>query len=367
VSSSTCYDLCPVRYSTDTYYYECNACPTYDCYSCGTNGLCTQCSAAVDFRVMNAVTTRCDAMSGYYDNGVSQAVACNTSACLTCSSATFCLSCNMGTYLSGSNTCVACSQYCLNCTNALSCVQCNTGYSYSASNGSCYLNCSTIQYCSTCSYTSQLNCLSCSEGTYLTGSNTCLNCSQFCLNCTNGSSCVQCDAGYNYSAINGSCYLSCASIQYCVGCDYSSQLNCLNCSEGTYVSASNTCINCSQFCLNCTDASSCVQCATGYNYSSSNGSCYLNCSTIQYCSTCSYTSQLNCLSCSEGTYLTGSNTCLNCSQFCLNCTNGSSCVLCDAGYNYSVTNGSCYLSCVSCLNCSEGTYLSASNTCINCS
>ena len=27
-----CYDVCPVRYSTDSNYYECTICPTYDCY-----------------------------------------------------------------------------------------------------------------------------------------------------------------------------------------------------------------------------------------------------------------------------------------------------------------------------------------------
>ena len=170
-TTKTCYDVCPIRYSTDNLYFECNSCP-YDCYECNAQGACTECSADIDFRQLNA-SNRCVPLDGYYDNGNStQAIACDAVACLTCNSAIYCLSCQSGKYLTASNTCAACINECTSCTSASSCSQCNTGYTYSASNNSCFLNCSAITNCLTCNYSSSLVCNSCANG-YQLINNTC--------------------------------------------------------------------------------------------------------------------------------------------------------------------------------------------------
>jgi hypothetical protein len=171
VSTLTCYNVCPIRYVANYTYNECDACPTYDCYTCYLNGSCATCSAAADFRSLNTTTMRCVALSGYYDNGInSVAVSCVAANCLTCTSATFCLSCASGKYLTASNTCLSCIANCLSCTTGTDCQTCSTFRYYSS--GTCVLNCSSISNCSTCSYTTSLSCTTCNAG-YLLTNNTC--------------------------------------------------------------------------------------------------------------------------------------------------------------------------------------------------
>lgn len=171
VSTSTCYDACPIRYYPNT-YSECTPCSDYRCYNCHANGSCSQCSAAVDFRVINAATLTCDPMTGYYDNGASsQALICNAANCLTCTSNTYCLTCASGKYLTASNTCAACVTPCATCTSASACQSCVTYYYLSGS--TCTINC-TITNCITCAVvSSSLSCSSCVTGYYYTTGTAC--------------------------------------------------------------------------------------------------------------------------------------------------------------------------------------------------
>lgn len=120
---------------------------------------------------MNNATGRCVALDGYYDNNVSsQALPCNSSACKTCLTLTYCLSCNIKFYLSPSNACLSCIANCDNCTTATDCQQCIAFYTFQ--NGSCVPDCSNITNCTSCSVTTGVVCNSCVNG-YNVTSNTC--------------------------------------------------------------------------------------------------------------------------------------------------------------------------------------------------
>lgn len=170
-AQSLCYDICPIRYSQNTQYMECRACPTYDCYTCGMDNKCLTCSDTVDFRYMNNSTMRCLPLPGYFDNGVSKAVACNPANCLTCTSLTVCVTCATGKFLTASETCIGCIANCDTCTTAANCQVCSNLYTFSSP--SCIPNCSIVPHCTACSViSSALVCSDCSLGFQLYN-NTC--------------------------------------------------------------------------------------------------------------------------------------------------------------------------------------------------
>lgn len=121
---------------------ECIACPTYDCYICGMDNKCLTCNDTSDFRYMDNTTMRCLPLPGYYDNGFTQALPCNPTNCLTCTSTTFCLTCAIGKFLTGTNTCINCIANCSNCTTATDCQVCIDLYVFSVN--ACVPNCSNI-------------------------------------------------------------------------------------------------------------------------------------------------------------------------------------------------------------------------------
>jgi hypothetical protein len=226
---NTCHSACPVRTSTNNYYSECHACPTYDCEYCDdTTGLCTQCSAA-DNREMDPLgSSRCTPKAGYYDDGTSLAKPCTTN--------------------------------CIACTASTNCQQCSTDYTYTAGNNSCWLDCSTITNCATCHYSAGKVCDACSAGyTLTTSNNSCwLDCSTItnCATChySSGKVCDTCATGYTLTTSNNSCWLDCSTISSCVTCHYISGLICDTCSAG-YVLVSNQCLSttCAQAnCATCT-------------------------------------------------------------------------------------------------------------------
>ena len=81
----------------------CEPCANYDCGTCDTSGNCTSCDAT-SHRAMDANTSRCLPVDGYYDDGSSfVAPACDPS-CATCSgsSQANCSSCSNPRVLNGS-------------------------------------------------------------------------------------------------------------------------------------------------------------------------------------------------------------------------------------------------------------------------
>lgn len=386
VATNTCYDICPIRYSSNTLDYQCDECPTYDCYYCGNNGLCTQCNSTLDFRILNNVTNRCDPLSGYYDNGVSQAVPCVATNCLTCTSATYCLSCPSGKFLKvTTHTCISCIANCLNCTSATGCTLCQPNYIFASPN--CVLDCSPVANCSTCILSNAtIQCTACKTG-YSLMSNACSTV------CGDGIviSPQQCDDGTT-TGLNG-----CSS----------------NCTvQNTYfcVNSPSSCSSCIAFCNTCTNASVCISCFTNYTYNTGSASCTIDCSVVAYCNTCNFTSEINCITCLTGFslssnicsslcgdgilviieqcddgnlvngdgcssnctieptyYCTGTinstSLCSNCQPNCLNCSNNNSCSVCDTGYTFNSTN--CTIDCSSityCVSC----FFSAGVSCTDC-
>jgi hypothetical protein len=160
---------------TDTVDMLCGDCSAsaYDCYSCDTSGtLCLTCNATLDFRVLNAVTSRCIPIDGYYDNGSNspQALPCDLTLCATCNTTSIqCFTCNVGFYLSGTS-CLACIAFCSGCTTSSDCQTCMTGYTFSGS--SCQIDCAAITNCNTC--TVSVGCTVCSPYYGLINSTSCL-------------------------------------------------------------------------------------------------------------------------------------------------------------------------------------------------
>jgi len=134
-------------------------------------------------------------MASYYDDGVnSQALPCNLSNCLTCTSATSCLSCSAGQYLATNNSCVDCMSSCLNCSSASNCLNCVIDFIFI--NGTCVVDCSIINFCHVCSKVlSSVICSSC-KNRYSLVNNSCI------YQCANGSlaSNEQCNPNFTCTA-----------------------------------------------------------------------------------------------------------------------------------------------------------------------
>jgi cysteine-rich repeat protein len=392
VAASTCYDICPVRYASNASDYQCDACPTYDCYYCGVNGKCTDCSATVDFRVMDSATMRCLPLPGYYDNGVSQAVPCVAANCLTCTTSTKCLSCYTGKYLSGTS-CLTCMANCANCTTATTCITCNPYYVFTS--GTCVANCSNVTYCATCTVSSGIVCSACSTGYSLVGG--------ICMEVCGDGMLVTPEVCDDNNIISGDGCSSTCQVEVGFFCNTASPTLCQPCSSN---------------CPTCTSAVLCTVCATGYSIIS--GACVLDCTVITYCATCSYSSilpgthcdscqngyevQLNstCASrcgdgkrvpsegCDDGATVAGDgcsptctvetgyfctdtfpnpSTCALCISDCDVCSDATTCTTCRTGYVYDTTTSppTCKADCTPISNCLTCSYSVGSGTlCLSC-
>jgi cysteine-rich repeat protein len=289
VSTQLCYDICPPRYCTNGSDFQCDACPTYDCYYCSYNGSCSTCNDTLDFRYMNTATMRCLPLPGYYDAGVSQAAPCLATSCLTCvTTATKCLSCYPGKFLSG-NTCITCMANCANCTTATNCITCNTFYVFS--NSTCQPNCSNITNCLTCNVTTDIICSSCATG-YSLVNNTCIQvCGDGMLMTPEA-----CDDGNTNPGDGCSSTCTIETAYYC----------------NTTLSP-NLCTHCIVNCDNCSTTTTCTICSTAFTLDV-NSTCSLDCSVIAFCATCDFNATLagtQCLTAQTGYYVQPNNTCVS--------------------------------------------------------
>jgi hypothetical protein len=249
--------------------------------------------------------TSCASASTYMTYPGSNVCVSCLAPCLTCISATQCLSCSPSIYLYENATCLAqcgagyykytnpngqimcmkCwSSFCIKCTDggSASCTDCGTAFLQS---GRCLNTCDTSSYyvdpisfqctpcdptCNGCTGRTNAQCISCRPGYY--------NVSGVC-----GSSCLPgsvvlsdnscgCDGNCSTCATMSTQCLSCLNSTYLL---YNSQCM-LECPPSSYRSAS-TCLDCHQGCLDCTPTT-CVQCLTGYNVYQSN--CYTDCNTL---------------------------------------------------------------------------------------
>ena len=236
---------------------------------------------------MNTTTMRCIPLPGYYETNLRAAAPCVPANCLTCTSATLCLSCYVGKYLTAAKTCLSCIANCFNCTAASSCVQCNTNFVYAAP--ICTPNCSNVTNCKTCTADSvAVTCLTCQTG-YSLVNNSCI---QVC-----GDGMVMtpelCDDG---NLVSGDGCSSTCTIETAFYCNTTA--------------VPTLCGLCVANCDNCTNSTVCTLCSVGYVLA--NGTCEADCSVIANCSTCTYnsaTTATNCLSCQLG-YTVQSNVCV---------------------------------------------------------
>ncbi|XP_043934421.1 proprotein convertase subtilisin/kexin type 5-like [Protopterus annectens] len=274
-------------------------------------------------------------------------------ACITCSNETYCLSCQLGTYLYD-GTCI---QQCLPGTyldpNSWQCELCHSS-------------------CQTCQGPSPRDCTSCSDRISPPVYGQCYI--------------VTCNAGQYFEVVDGSCYDCDPSCQTCFG---PQRLDCSSCFRGYFLDQEGACIEncplgyfgntdfllcekCSDGCEICeTSSDNCIKCRDDeYSLFLHEGKCLASCPEGYFqnnegsceacdssCQTCDE-SKTKCLSCPEGLYLENNNCVTNCSLqyypdedgFCKKCA--AHCNICydsvdciECSFLYLLHNGICMATC----------------------
>jgi len=237
LSGVLCLSQCNPRFYMANQTSGCLTCP-YDCYTCDNNSNCLTCNNTSDFRVLNAITSRCVPMSGYFDQKVAVAAKCPLN-CSSCQSNSSCLACSTG-YLGPNQLCGDCPSRYLSNNLTKTCVICPYD---------CFI-CDTNKNCLSCNSADQrvlssTRCLPI-QGYYDDGMNSLApKCQSGCFSCVSAMNCTVCNSGYFLSTVNQcitSCPVrtivnlvtySCQSCPYdCYTCD--SKNSCLTCSAGDF-------------------------------------------------------------------------------------------------------------------------------------
>jgi cysteine-rich repeat protein len=357
----------------DGYYlnnFQCKPC-SLSCFKCsGTASFCTSCPSGLHFYLNNCVE---NCPNNFYVDVTNTCISCSLN-CNTCASATVCLRCENGFFLSG-GLCVACQASCSKCiTSASNCLECSSVLLL-AQSGSCVASCSPGYYladrtCLTCPTgcalcTSPIICTSCSPG-YLSQNQECKT------NCDIGyykntlTSCSPCNNKCRACAGDASTCISCPDLFYlennlCLACKEpcltcSSSTDCLTCIE-PQIELYKKCVNkcpdghfsfdghcqlCESPCLKCFgQARNCITCQTGFIYFSN--SCLSSCLKGYYiyqnticcpneCSSCDLVFG-KCTSCRSNNFLdTSTYNCRRCSYLCSECfSTPTDCTKCPSG------------------------------------
>ena len=252
------------------------------------------------------------------------------------------IECSSGTYFDPDNyECRKCHPNCAECTGpgSSSCIACGSVLPY-LFGVSCFASCPTGSFlsnltifypsnltctcdlsCSTCAYsasTGQVSCSACvSSSQYLAGDGTCVDPSDcppgtFADPATQSCS-TSCTSGV-WDTVNKKCSTSCPSgtMQYVSGNTYCY----LTCPSQTYQSAIASppagtaeyeCLACSSPCYECSSATTCKSCVSGYYFHTGANICDTSCQTGYVldavssftCTPC----RENCATCASGTYL----------------------------------------------------------------
>ncbi|KAL4505912.1 hypothetical protein ABPG72_013673 [Tetrahymena utriculariae] len=262
------------------------------------NGACVQC------------------LDGFYLNSSNQCQSCSyifgqiVAACsIDINSNTVQIdSCIQGYYLNtDKNICFPCSHSCQQCINDFTCIKCykNNFLLYQQ----CY-PCQVSNFKNCCFQNPIKGCNICKESYYKDDQNRCMKCIQYCLTCSNGNSCDQCQKGYFYDQNQMKC------IQNPQNCDQAcitsqQKLKCVNCIRDYvndnmfYPDLQGQCQPCQlKNCNTCSNQFQCQQCLQGYTLmqsellNSQNQQCY-NCQTN--CSRCQMVGALKiCYQCMDG-------------------------------------------------------------------
>lgn len=356
------------------YYSSCERCPTDNCKTCSQSGehecsdclsgfvlsenqckkchsSCLECSGTEDYQC-----TKCP--NGFIDQIQDETkhycISCDPN-CITCENSEKCSQCKEGYFKNGNGKCIKCHSSCQNCNGETSshCTQCKEGFFLS---GKECTECDTK--CKACEGTKD-NCTKCREGQYIDHSNSCSNCAENCKACNSPTDCTTCIDGFLLDR-NGIC-VTCGADLHCKKCrfvsSYSSNKECLECADDSYVShmyQDNTvvCSACPDTCLTCYDKDFCTSCISRYFlYKDKCEKC------ADGCLSCKDTSTF-CTSCLPG-FRMNENTCVKCPDGCLECESDTVCSSCSNGFY--LNNKLCTKCDVSCRTCNDGT-----NKCTEC-
>ena len=202
-----------------------------------------------------------------------------------------------------SGSCQPCGVDCLSCFSSTVCTQCVPEY-YLVGTGC--LQCSFG--CAAC--TSGTACSTCNDGLYITSSGTCSACGGGVATCTLATVQTCQDAYFMLGTICAGCFTNCKTC--------SDFVTCSQCSLNYYLGPTATnCLSCPSNCRICTDGTSCSECTSGYTPSGS-GCTAASCTSIDpFCVSCAGG---QCLSCTEGKYLSNGACKQGGSLLCLSAT-----------------------------------------------
>ena len=342
---------------------------------------------------------------------------CGIEACKACASKNTCAKCAAGYYLNADKTCTKCAAGTYqNLEGQLSCIKCPEDYECQAVDGSENKPClagkgsdegaATCEFCSAkiheqckeCSNTSV--CTKCAAGYYITGGK-CQKCGED-QKSSDGVACENCPAGTGADAGSAKCDIcrTADGLGRCLECTNLS--TCVDCEEGTYKS-NGKCIECpvghkcpqgattptkcpAGYIQPNTGQATCEPCPSGTEANESRTACNdLGCDCGRYyngglCELCPAGSK--CIGgtagpaiCASDEYApAGSCACQKCTiSACTKCNNNGACIACQSGYYLS--GGQCYgcgagkyLSGGTCYACPKDTYNSsyAATSCTNC-
>ncbi|KAL4499514.1 hypothetical protein ABPG73_009064 [Tetrahymena malaccensis] len=224
-----------------------------------------------------------------------------------------------------------------------------------------------------CTDCSQYECKSCADRYYLNSSKQCESHTINCKILIDDNSCSQCQPGY-YVDSNKQCQKcydpfcdQCTSLNKsdCTLCQQGSSKpylliddnSCTDCNLDGYYKNSQQCSKCIQNCITCSDSSSCSKCSPGYflNASKQCEKCFdpncLICSgkNQNECTSCNsikpyfFSGDQSCTDCKYDGYYIQSSDCLKCIPNCQNCSNGSTCDLCQSGYHVHEQTNQCVI------------------------
>lgn len=197
------------------------------------------------------------------------------------------------TFPNASN-CSKCMNFCDSCVDNYTCTNCSFDYAFDSVVGACVIDCSPITLCTACSVAAfNLTCDQCIQG-YSPISNICQTV------CGDGFRAGNESCDDNNTANSDGCADNC-TVEESYFCADNTSMATLN---------QSVCSPCIAFCVLCSDNVSCIQCRSNYVYLATNNTCFVDCSNITLCSTCTFTTMVICDSCAAG-YKVLSNICVN--------------------------------------------------------
>ena len=366
---------CKAGYRYDDYTKTCQQCMILGCEKCESalqycdicvegrypyGGKCISSTIVPNCQKYSRKNNACvDCVAGYYLNSTASLLnscqACAlSSGCKKCSKLG-CLECEDG-YTLNNDLCSATPAIpvanCIVFSNV--CLRCEVGYYLTLSNTCSKILTGMVPNCEAHKYVNGLVCDECSEGFYMSSSTTCTPATSV-LNCAEynkfSDTCKKCILGYFASNDGKSCLQCSISGQGLSGCTECYYGACTAC-EPDYFTKNGYCVlkSSAAYCLEIVN-NACVKCEPGYELNS-NSDCIASSSTMTtscsyfgtyptiggiktYCALCGYLKYA--VTTSSGTSCTGQVT--NPIQGCISYNDTTHCQLCDVGY-YFVT-GNC--------------------------